>query len=230
MLLTKTIMEITKKKDFIEIEFTGKSNSQIFDTTSKEEAKSIGLQADVKPIIVSVGNEMVLKGFDKSLEGKELNKKYSVHLKPEEAFGPRNPQLIKTLPIKVFKEKNIQPMPGMTFNMDNHIAKILSVSGGRIITDFNNPLAGKEIEYDFIIKRKITDDKEKINALQDFFFKQKFEFEIKGKKVIFKKQEIKPLIEMMKQKFKDMTGFEFEVEEKKEEKSEKKKEKVEEKK
>lgn len=223
-------MEITKKKDFIEIEFTGKSNSQIFDTTSKEEAKSIGLQADVKPIIVSVGNEMVLKGFDKSLEGKELNKKYSVHLKPEEAFGPRNPQLIKTLPIKVFKEKNIQPMPGMTFNMDNHIAKILSVSGGRIITDFNNPLAGKEIEYDFIIKRKITDDKEKINALQDFFFKQKFEFEIKGKKVIFKKQEIKPLIEMMKQKFKDMTGFEFEVEEKKEEKSEKKKEKVEEKK
>jgi len=224
-------METIKKNDFIEIEFTGKSNNEIFDTTNKEEAKSIGIEADIKPQIISVGNEMLLKGFDNELENKEINKKYSIHLNPEQAFGPRNPQLIKTLPMRVFREKNIQPMQGMTFNMDNHIAKILSVSGGRVITDFNNPLAGKEINYDFKIIRKITDNNEKINALQDFFFKQRFEFNIdeKNKKIIFKKQEIKPLIEMMNQKFKDMTGFGFEVEEKKEKEEKPKEEKTEEK-
>jgi len=192
----------TNKNDFIEIEFTGKANGEIFDTTNKQEAKKINLQADVKPIIVSVGNQMLLKGFDELLEGKEIGKKYLIKLEPEKAFGKRNPQLIKTIPMKVFKEKNMNPVPGMTLQMDNYIVKILSVSGGRIIVDFNNPLAGKGVEYAFKILRKIDDIKEKINALQDFFFKQRFNFELKDKKVIFSDEKIKPVIQMFKQKFK----------------------------
>jgi len=202
----------TNKNDFIEIEFTGKANGEIFDTTNKQEAKKINLQADVKPIIVSVGNQMLLKGFDELLEGKEIGKKYLIKLEPEKAFGKRNPQLIKTIPMKVFKEKNMNPVPGMTLQMDNYIVKILSVSGGRIIVDFNNPLAGKGVEYAFKILRKIDDIKEKINALQDFFFKQRFNFELKDKKVIFSDEKIKPVIQMFKQKFKDIIGQEFEVE------------------
>lgn len=222
-------MPTVNKNDFIEIEFTGKANNEIFDTTDKEEAKKLGLEADVKPLIVSVGNQMLLKGFDDSLEGKETGKKYSIKLTSDKAFGKRNPQMIKTMPIKIFHEKQMNPYPGMSVQLDNYIAKILSVSGGRVIVDFNNPLAGKDIEYDFTIKRKIDDGKEKINALQDFFLRQRFDFEIKDNKVIFKKQEIKPFIDVFKQKFKDMTGLDFEVGEAKEEKEirEEKKEKEE---
>ena len=217
-------MTTIQKNDFIEIEFTGKANEEVFDTTNKQEAKQINLDIDaknIKPLIISVGNQMLLKGFDEALEGKELNKKYSIQLKPEQAFGKRNPSLIKIISMKTFREKNINPVPGLTVQMDNYIAKILSVSGGRITVDFNNPLAGKEINYNFKITKKITDTKEKINALQDFFFKQRFEFNIdeKDKKVIFKDNKIKPLLQMMSQKFKDMIGFEIEVEEKKEEKA-----------
>jgi len=132
-------------------------------------------------------------------------------LTSDQAFGPRKGDLIKTIPMKVFRQQNIQPIPGATLQMDQYIVKILSVSGGRVMADFNNPLAGKELDYDIKITKQITDDKEKINALMDFFFKQRFEFEIKDKKVIFKKAEIKPLIEMMNQKFKEMIGLEFEV-------------------
>ncbi len=208
-------MEIVQKNDFIEIEFTGKANNEIFDTTDKEEAKKIGLDADVKPLIISTGNEMLLKGFDEFLEGKEIGKEYSITLKPEKAFGKRNPSMIKTMPIRIFHEKQMNPYPGMTVQLDNYIAKILSVSGGRVSVDFNNPLAGKEIIYDFRIRRKIEDGKEKINALQDFFFRQRFEFEIneKDKKVIFKKAEIKPFVDIFKDKFKEITGLDFEVEE-----------------
>ena len=202
-----------QKNDFIEIEFTGKANNEIFDTTNKQEAKQMGLEADVKPIIICVGNQMMLKGFDDELEGKEINKKYSIHILPEKAFGKRDPAMIKTIPMKVFREKNMNPVPGMALQLDNYIAKVLSVSGGRVIVDFNNPLAGKEIDYDFKITRKIEDINEKINALQNFFFKQKFEFTLdeKNKKVIFKDEKIKPLVQMFNQKFKDMTGFDFEV-------------------
>jgi len=216
-----------KQNDFIEIEFTGKANNEIFDTTNKQEAKQMSSNIkteDIKPIIISVGNQMLLKAFDDTLKEKEINKKYSIHLKPEQAFGKRNPALIKTIPLKIFHEKDMNPAPGMTFQMDNYMVKILSVSGGRVITDFNNPLAGKEIDYDFKILKKITDNKEKINALQDFFFKKRFDFEInnKNKKVIFKDEKIKPLVQMMAQKFKDMIGMDFVVEKPKEEKEEKK--------
>ncbi|MDD5193330.1 MAG: peptidylprolyl isomerase [Candidatus Nanoarchaeia archaeon] len=205
--------------DFIEIEFTGIANGEIFDTTSKEEAKKIGLEADVKPMIISVGNQMLLQGLDENLDGKEMNKKYSVHLTPDKAFGKRNPDMIKIIPLRVFKEKDMNPYPGMTVQLDNYIAKILSVSGGRVSVDFNNPLAGKEIDYNFSIKRKITDTKEKINALLDFFLRMRFDFDIDetNKKVIFQKSEIKPFIEMFKDKFKTITGYDFEVNERKEE-------------
>jgi len=218
-------MATIEKNDFIEIEFTGKANNEIFDTTNPKEAKEIGIEGEINPIIASVGNEMLLKGLDESLEGKEIGKKYSVNLSPDKAFGKRNPKMIKTMPIKIFHEKQMNPYPGLTIQMDNYIAKILSVSGGRVSVDFNNPLAGKDITYDYTIKRKVDDDKEKINALQDFFFRQRFDFEIKDKKVIFKKPEIKPFVDIFKERFKIMTGLDFDVEEAKEEKKEEKKEK-----
>lgn len=215
-----------QKNDFIEIEFTGKANNEIFDTTNKDEAKKIGLDADVKPLIVSVGNQMLLKGLDDFLEGKEIGKKYSLHLSQEKAFGKRNPSMIKTMPLKIFTEKQMTPYPGMSVQLDNYIAKILSVSGGRVTVDFNNPLAGKEIDYEFKVLKKIENDEEKINALQDFFFKQRFDFEIKDKKVIFKKAEIKYFIDLFNQKFKEMTGLDFETEEQKKPETKKEKELV----
>lgn len=212
-------MTIIQKNDFIEIEFTGKSNGEIFDTTNAEEAKSIGMKADIKPAIISVGQGMLLKGFDKELEGKEVGKKYSVHLISKNAFGPRDSKLLKTIPIKVFYEKQINPAPGMVFQFDNNLAKILSVSGGRVIADFNNPLAGKDVDYDFKILRIITDAREKINSIQDFFFRQRFDFEIKDKKVIFKDPKIKPIIDLFSPKFKEIAGLDAETEENKEGKS-----------
>jgi len=200
-------MEKIQKNDFIEIEFTGKDpDNQIFDTTNPEEAKQIGIQnpEQIKPMIISVGNQMLLKGLDEELEGKELDKKYSVHLEPEQAFGKRNPQLIKTYPLSAFKKREINPYPGLVLQLDNNIAKVISVSGGRVMIDFNNPLAGKEVDYTF---NTVNEDKK-----------------TKSKKVIFKDDKIQPLVEMMAQKFKDMTGMDFKVEGKKNKNKEKKKE------
>lgn len=203
---------IIKKNDFVEIEFSGRANGNLFDTTSIEEAKEIGLNADVKPVVIAVGHEMMLKGFDSALEGKEIGKDYSVHLSVKDAFGSRNPSLIKTIPMRIFREKNMNPQLGMTLQMDNQIAKVISVSGGRVMVDFNNPLAGKEIDYKFKILRKVDSNEDKVNALQDFFFRQRFEFSLDGTKVLFKDSKIKPLVDMIKGKLKEISGLEFEVE------------------
>lgn len=212
-------MEKTRKQDFIELDFTGKSDGRIFDTTKPAEAKSIGLEkAGVKPLIICVGYDMLLKGFEEAVEGKEIGKEYTIHLTPEHAFGKRNPTMIKTYSLTSFRKNNIDPQPGMTLQLDHALVRVMSVTGGRVLVDFNNPLAGKEIDYEFKIIKKITDETEKINALQDYFFRQRYAFKLENKKVIFTDGIVKLFLEMLGEKFKTMTGLDFVVEEKKEEK------------
>jgi len=87
---------------------------------------------------------MFLKGVDDFLIGKEIGK-YIIELSPEKAFGNRESKLVQMIPMKIFHQHKINPVPGTLFNFDNKVAKILTVSGGRVMVDFNNPLAGKDI-------------------------------------------------------------------------------------
>ncbi|MBU2104176.1 MAG: FKBP-type peptidyl-prolyl cis-trans isomerase, partial [Nanoarchaeota archaeon] len=198
-----------------EIEYTGSANEQIFDTTDPEKAKEIGIETKVKPIIISVGNDMVVKGFDQELIGKETEKSYSIHLTPENAFGKRNPKLIQMIPLKVFKEHKTQaPLPGTMFQFDGKIGKVLTASGGRVIVDFNNPLAGREVEYKIKVLRKIDDIDEKIKSLNEFFFRKNFEFKIEDKTLKLKVDKgFKQFVDLFKDKFKEILDLELEVEE-----------------
>jgi len=205
----------TTKKDFVEINFLGRNlqTNEVFDTNITEEAKKIKIELSGKPLIVSVGAGMVVPGFDEALEDKEVGKKYSIKISAERAFGKRQPDLVRMIPLKVFAQQKIYPQAGMTFALDNNLVKIISVSGGRVMVDFNNPLAGKEVEYEFIINRIISDIREKANALQRFFFEQEFEFEIddKNKKLIFKDLKLTPILNAFREKFKEFLDMDVEI-------------------
>src|SRR3989344_175844 len=97
-----------KKNDFIELEFTGKeTDGKIFDTNIKDEAEKIGLEISQNPFIISVGNGMVVLGLDNSIEGKEIGKKYTIELTPEESFGKRRKEMVRLIPLKMFIEKKV---------------------------------------------------------------------------------------------------------------------------
>lgn len=211
------------KNDFIEIEFTAKlKDGDIFDSNIKEDLEKLHAghshPINAKPLIFSIGNHMFVEGIDEYLIGKETNKTYNIELSPEKAFGKRNPRLIKIIPLSAFKTQKYQPQPGMTFNFDGQMAKILSVSGGRIITDFNNPLAGKEVVYNIHVKKKVTDVDEKVKALNDFLFQQEFKFKInqKDKKITFelneKQKPLQKFLELFNDKFKEIIGYDINVE------------------
>jgi FKBP-type peptidyl-prolyl cis-trans isomerase 2 len=222
-------MVTVQKNDFIELEFTGvvKDTNEIFDTTNKEEAKKIGMQnpEKVKPAMLSIGHSMTVKGLDLDLPGKEVGKEYSVELKAEDAFGKRNPSMVKMIPLKLFIEQRIMPEKGMQLSLDGMVVKIVSVSGGRVLVDFNNPLSGKTIIYKYKISRKVEDQKEKITALQDFFFRKTFEFEIKEKELIMKvDSKIQKFVEMMAKPFEEILGLKVKTELLIEKKAEEKKE------
>jgi len=204
-----------QKNDFIEISFTGKitSTDEIFDTNIKSDAKKAGFKTEgIKPFILSVGHKMLPDGFDKDLIDKETEKDYELNLKPEQAFGKRNPQLVRMIPTKHFHEQKIDPQRGMQLNLDGQIVKVLSSDRGRTLVDFNNPLAGKPVTYTYKINKTITDQKEKIDALQDFLFKQIFEYDLKEKTIMFKvPKEAEQYIKMLSPKFEEILGLKIDT-------------------
>ena len=207
-----------QEKDFIEIEFTGRiKDGEIFDSNIKEDLESAKLNIPAKPFIFCLGEGMFLKGVDEFLIGKKIsqeNNQFEIELPPEKAFGNRNFKLIQIIPMRVFREQRVTPVPGQSFNFDGRLAKILSVSGGRVITDFNNPLAGKTVIYKVRVLRKIEDLNQKIDAFIEFLFKRKLKFEAKDKKIILHVE--KPFVqfaELFKDKFKSVFNMELEVKE-----------------
>lgn len=203
------------KKDFIEIEFTGKLKSgEVFDSNIKADIEKAGLKTPAKPFIFCLGQGMFLAGIDDFLIGKEIGKEYKIELQAENAFGKRENNLIKLIPLDIFRQHKLNPVPGVMFNFDGRLAKILSVNGGRVRVDFNNPLAGKDVEYKIKVLRKLDSAEEQISAFSEFLFRKKFHFSIKDKKLLMKVD--KPLVkfvELFKEKFQELFGLELEVQE-----------------
>jgi FKBP-type peptidyl-prolyl cis-trans isomerase 2 len=203
-------MVLLNKKDFVELEFTAKvKDGQVFDTNIKEKAKELGIE-DVRPLWACIGEKMVLTGLDNALAGKEVGKEYEIELKPEEAFGKRNPNLVKTIPVSVFLEKQVNPVPGMFLNLDGLIVRISSVSGGRVLVDFNNPLAGKDVIYTFKIIKKVDDMTEKLKILSEFFVGTE-KFELNDKKAIFSGLFQKKAFEALSKKAKELLDIDVEI-------------------
>lgn len=207
-----------KKGEFVEIKFTGYSNGEMFDSNIEEDLKKISPKSKPQKTIVAVGKDFVVSGLDKDLEGKEVGKKYSVEIQPREGFGNRKRELIRTIPLSAFKESEIKnPQAGMVLSLDNQLVKIIAVSGARVITDFNNPLSGKVLKYDYTITRIVKDDKEIVEAVFENIMRMVPEFDISGDKVIMKGPKgYDMFVNSFKDKFKDLTGKELDFEEKKE--------------
>lgn len=160
-------MALTKGM-FIELDYTGKSNGKVFDTTVESVAKEHGLnpKATYQPSIICLGEGHLLPGLDTFLEGKEQGR-YIVKLAPEDGFGKKDAKLLKLIPRQKFKEAKIEPFIGLDLNIDGSYGIVRSISGGRITVDFNHPLAGRELEYELDVKRVVEDPAEQVGAVLD---------------------------------------------------------------
>lgn len=162
--------EIIHKGDFVEVEYTGriKESSSVFDTTNAkvaEESNIFNENAAYSPVVICIGEGHIIPSLDDLLDGKEVGREYKFELTPEKAFGRKNPRLLRLISISVFKKQSINPMPGLQVGIDGALGVVRSVTGGRVVVDFNHPLAGKNILYDIRAIRIVKDSKEKLGSL-----------------------------------------------------------------
>jgi peptidylprolyl isomerase len=181
-----------QKSDFILIDYVArvKETGEVFDTTIEETAKKEHLykEGDVyESRLVVIGEGWVLKALDDCLTTVEVGKPTSVEITPEKAFGQRDPQKVKRVPLKQLLARDITPSVGMRIEYGGKSATVRAIGAGRVLLDFNAPLAGKTLVYEVTLKKKLETKKEKIAALihrrMPAVEENKFEFTLKTKAV-----------------------------------------------
>jgi peptidylprolyl isomerase len=159
-----------QKSDFVLVDYTGKvkETGEVFDTTSEETAKEKKLYKEgeiYEPRLVAVGEGWVLKALDEALLTFKLGKTETVEIPPENAFGQRDPEKVKLVPLRRLAARGITPHLGAQIEYDKRLATVRTVGSGRVTLDFNPPLAGKTLVYEVAIQKQLKTAEEKISAL-----------------------------------------------------------------
>jgi len=159
-----------QKGDFIVIDYVAKvkETNEVFDTTKEDVAKKEHLFKEGEiydPKLVVIGEGWVLKALDESLTTMELCKSCTLEISPEKGFGPRDPEKIKRVSIKQLYAKEINPVIGARIEFQGKKATVRSIGAGRVLLDFNPPLAGRTLIYETTVTKKLEKNEEKISAL-----------------------------------------------------------------
>jgi len=173
------------KGDIIRISYTAKlEDGTVIDTTDEKIAKEFGIYSEdyrYGDVYVIVGEGNVVKGFDEDLEGKEVGYKGEVVVPPEKAFGEYDPDKVDTISIARLKEK---PRVGDRVRVGDKIGVVKRIIGRRAIVDFNHPLAGKTLKFEYEIKEKIEDTAGKIKAIFMIYTGREVNVKVEGKKAV----------------------------------------------
>jgi FKBP-type peptidyl-prolyl cis-trans isomerase 2 len=161
-------MEV-KKGDFVEIDYVGKvkNDDKIFDLTDEKLAKEKGIfnsKFKYGPVIVCIGQGQIIKNLDEELVGKDKGE-YKIDLSADKAFGKKDAKKVRIISMASFKNQKVNPYPGLQIDMNGMMGLVRSVTGGRVVVDFNHPLAGKDLVYEIKINRIVTDPEEKVKGL-----------------------------------------------------------------
>jgi len=159
-----------EKGDFLLVDYVAKvkETGEVFDTTNEDVAKKERLYKEgevYEPRLVAVGEGWVLKALDETLLTLELNKTTPVEIPPDKAFGSRDPEKVRLVPLRRLAAKGITPQLGMRVEFDGKLAVVRTLGAGRVQLDFNPPLAGKTLVYEVTVHKKLDTKEEKLKAL-----------------------------------------------------------------
>lgn len=107
-----------------------------------------------QPITLTIGQGRILKAVEASLMGMKPGQSKTVHILPEDAYGPHHDALVHQVNLASFGNR-IEPQPGMVLarTIENEgvqqqvPATVIAVDETTVTLDYNHPLAGKTISY-----------------------------------------------------------------------------------
>jgi len=155
-----------KPGDFLLVNYTlkVKESGETVDTTFDSVAKESHIHREDStfgPKFIILGEGWLPKGLEESLVGLDPGTNKTVELSPEKGFGNRDPQKMRLVPLRRFRDKEY-PTPGQQVEFDGRPAVVRAVGAGRVQVDYNHPLAGRTLVYDVSIDKVLDNENEKI--------------------------------------------------------------------
>lgn len=135
-------MAQVKTGDKIKVHYHGKLTSG--ETFDSSEGRA--------PLEFEVGSGMVIKGFDDGVTGMSVGEKKTVSIPYDEAYGPRNPEMVIEMPKDKFP-KDLDIEVGMPLGMSDQQGHqfqvtIVEIKEEVVMLDANHPLAGQDLIFD----------------------------------------------------------------------------------
>jgi FKBP-type peptidyl-prolyl cis-trans isomerase 2 len=185
--------------ELVRIEFdlfaeTG-GKSELVDTTHEDVAQSAGVSGPPArpwgPRPHQIGGENFPSGIESALVGVPVGKEVEREFAPGEAFGERDPNLIK-----LYSIHQIERLPemrredahldiGTPLTIDGRRGRVVTLTAGRVRVDFNPPFAGRKVRGKFRVVEKIAEPAEQVRALVElvYGFGSEFHVEVREKTV-----------------------------------------------
>ena len=135
-------MQQVKSGDKVKVHYHGRLNDG--ETFDKSEGR--------EPLEFEVGSGSVIKGFDDGVTGMTVGEKKTINIPFDEAYGPKNPEMIIEMPKDRFP-KDMELEVGMPLAMtDGHGQQfqvaIVEIKDDVVVLDANHPLAGQDLIFD----------------------------------------------------------------------------------
>lgn len=133
---------VLKKGSKVKVEYEGSlDDGTVFDSSQKHN----------KLLEFEIGAKQVIPGFEKAVVSMKKGEEKKIKLKPAEAYGDVNPQLVKKLPrsqLPAEMELKKGMILGISLPNGAKIPALLAeVSDAEITLDLNHPLAGKNLNF-----------------------------------------------------------------------------------
>ena len=135
-------MKKAKANDTVKVHYKGTLNSgEVFDSSEGRE-----------PLQFQLGSGQVIPGFDKGIEGMELNEVKTINIPAKEAYGEVRDELIQEIAVEQLP-KEIKPEVGMKLASKTPDGQeiplvVTEVNEESIKIDANHPLAGEELTFE----------------------------------------------------------------------------------
>ena len=159
--------------DFVRLAYTAHTveNDQLVDTTDQEVAEEEGVddqQESFEPRVIAVGAGHLFDAVEQDFIGGEAGDSGSVTVPAEEAFGEYDEEEVRTLSAEKIPEDD--RYPGGHVDIDGEHGHVNTIIGGRARVDFNHPLAGEDVEYEYEVLETVDDRIERAEGMLGMYF------------------------------------------------------------
>ena len=161
--------------DFVRLSYTVRTrdDDRVVDTTSAEVAEEAEIDAEdyeFEPRVVGVGEGHVFPSVDEELVGKRAGDEGVVDVPADEAFGEFDPDDVRTVSADKIGEDD--RYPGAQVNVDGEQGFVETIIGGRARVDFNHPLAGEDLEYEYEVAEVVDDPAEQAKGMIGMYLQE----------------------------------------------------------